>query len=118
MCGLVHSIFDTVPVTLNGASRSNSAANEWCALNGTAAMIAARARLTKLDFIGDSFAIGISSSIYQARSVCQEILHEVPSQSALYVTRNGSALLLNLRCQGDRAGFSKMGLCRLGSGSL
>src|SRR5580658_6344757 len=35
-CGLTHSIFVTVPCTLNCLLTSNSAANEWCAATGTA----------------------------------------------------------------------------------
>src|SRR5438874_11097317 len=36
-CGLVHSIFVTVPSNLTGLFASNSAANAWCAGSGAAA---------------------------------------------------------------------------------
>src|SRR5262249_25838810 len=39
-CGLVHSIFVTVPVKWTGFFASNSAANAWCARSGAA--VAAR----------------------------------------------------------------------------
>src|SRR6185503_143624 len=42
-CGLIHSIFVTTPRSLTGFFASNSAANEWGAITGTAAAATANA---------------------------------------------------------------------------
>src|SRR6202140_312483 len=80
-CGLIHSIEVTVPVNFTGFWASYSAANEWCAMTGTAARRRPAPRITT-----DSFArIGFASCMLRSSrtDIIAPLLHRPLAQMAV-----------------------------------